>query len=268
MELAWSEEEVANPTGCLNCLGPPSSGAFEGAFRATSVLELAAELADSRAEGKTRSGVRPQLGQAAVVHAFLWCSVAALSRSSREAETGARLASRGRGWRVPLLAASGDGLVAVVVMFPIFEVPAALAGQGLVIPTGPSSRSSPPLLSSARGSSSRELGVRQDAEAAVAPCVVRNSESECCELLYLMGGDLNFGVPGEGPGGRVVIVEFPYLQMKCKSNDITAFPVLRSTSSRQIHVERRLEQSQSPKSSSKPATESSPAEQSNLHCSA
>ncbi|MQL99635.1 hypothetical protein Taro_032360 [Colocasia esculenta] len=40
--------------GCLHCLGPPSSGAFERAFGATSVLELAAELADSRAEGKTR----------------------------------------------------------------------------------------------------------------------------------------------------------------------------------------------------------------------
>ncbi|MQL97264.1 hypothetical protein Taro_029952, partial [Colocasia esculenta] len=41
------------------------------------------------------------------------------------------------------------------------------------------------LLPSARGSSSRELGVRWVAEAAVASCVVSNSESECCELLYL-----------------------------------------------------------------------------------
>ncbi|MQM20621.1 hypothetical protein Taro_053646 [Colocasia esculenta] len=43
--------------------------------------------------------------------------------------------------------------------FPVFEVPAALASKGLVIPIGPCSRGSPPLLPSARGSSSRELGV-------------------------------------------------------------------------------------------------------------
>ncbi|MQM00982.1 hypothetical protein Taro_033730, partial [Colocasia esculenta] len=63
-------------------------------------------------------------------------------------------------------------------------VPAALAGVGLVIPTGPCSRGSPPLLSSARGSSSRELGVGRVAEAVLVPCVVSSSESECCELLY------------------------------------------------------------------------------------
>ncbi|MQL81609.1 hypothetical protein Taro_014079 [Colocasia esculenta] len=69
--------------------------------------------------------------------------------------------------------------------FPIFGVPAALAGKGLVIPTGPWSRGPLPLLPSARGSSSRELSVGRVAEATVAPCVVSNSESECCELLYL-----------------------------------------------------------------------------------
>ncbi|MQM11377.1 hypothetical protein Taro_044285 [Colocasia esculenta] len=42
-----------------------------------------------------------------------------------------------------------------------------------------------PLLPSAMGSSSRELGVGRVAEAAVAPCVVSSSESKCCELLYL-----------------------------------------------------------------------------------
>ncbi|MQM20129.1 hypothetical protein Taro_053144 [Colocasia esculenta] len=62
-----------------------------------------------------RSGVRPQLGQAMVVRAFLWCSVAALSRSSGEVEAGARLASKGCGRRVILFVASGSGLVAVVV---------------------------------------------------------------------------------------------------------------------------------------------------------
>ncbi|MQL83928.1 hypothetical protein Taro_016423 [Colocasia esculenta] len=57
------------------------------------------------------------------------------------------------------------------------------------------------------------------ANAAVAPCVVSSSESECCELLYLselrvvlskfsgsVGGDMNFGVPGGGLGGRVITV--------------------------------------------------------------
>ncbi|MQM21728.1 hypothetical protein Taro_054773, partial [Colocasia esculenta] len=43
-----------------------------------------------------------------------------------------------------------------------------------------------PLLPSIRGSSSRELGVGRVAEAAVASCVVSSSESECCELLYLV----------------------------------------------------------------------------------
>ncbi|MQL93538.1 hypothetical protein Taro_026182 [Colocasia esculenta] len=68
--------------------------------------------------------------------------------------------------------------------FSCFGVPAALAGEGLVIPTGPCSRGSPPpLLPLARGSSSWELGVGWVAEAAVAPCVVSSSESERCELL-------------------------------------------------------------------------------------
>ncbi|MQL90117.1 hypothetical protein Taro_022703 [Colocasia esculenta] len=61
-------------------------------------------------------------------------------------------------------------------------VPTALAGEGLVIPTGPCSRGSPPTFFS-RGSSSWELGVGRVVEAAVAPCVVSSSESECCELL-------------------------------------------------------------------------------------
>ncbi|MQL93077.1 hypothetical protein Taro_025711 [Colocasia esculenta] len=57
--------------------------------------------------------------------------------------------------------------------FSVFGVPAALAGEGLVIPTGPCSRGSPPLLPSARGSSSRELGVGRVAEVAVAPCCLQ-----------------------------------------------------------------------------------------------
>ncbi|MQL78379.1 hypothetical protein Taro_010813 [Colocasia esculenta] len=128
-------------------------------------------------------------------------------------EAGARLASKGRGRCVLLLAASGGVLVAVVVtmfpvatccpilhvhdgtgvcgfptsccvqglgwfclwpstwwrfevvvlVFPIFGVPAALAGEGMVILTGPCSQAHP-LLPSARGSSSRELGVGRHAE--------------------------------------------------------------------------------------------------------
>ncbi|MQL81032.1 hypothetical protein Taro_013494 [Colocasia esculenta] len=60
------------------------------------------------------SGVRPQLGQAAVLR-VLCVSVAALSRPCSGAEVGARLASRACRLRVPLLAASGSVLVAVVV---------------------------------------------------------------------------------------------------------------------------------------------------------
>ncbi|MQM19295.1 hypothetical protein Taro_052296, partial [Colocasia esculenta] len=60
------------------------------------------------------SGVRPQLGQAAVLR-VLCVSVAALSRPCAGVEAGARLARRACGLRVPLLAARGGGLVAVVV---------------------------------------------------------------------------------------------------------------------------------------------------------
>ncbi|MQL74302.1 hypothetical protein Taro_006663 [Colocasia esculenta] len=66
---------------------------------------------------------------------------------------------------------------------PDSVVPAALAGEGPVIPTRPCSRGSPPLLLSARGSSSRELGVRRVAEVAVAPCVVSSSKSECSKHI-------------------------------------------------------------------------------------
>ncbi|MQM00058.1 hypothetical protein Taro_032788 [Colocasia esculenta] len=61
------------------------------------------------------SGVRPQLGQATVLH-VLCVSVVALSHPCAGAEAGARLASRACGLRVPLLAANGGGSVAVVVM--------------------------------------------------------------------------------------------------------------------------------------------------------
>ncbi|MQM19974.1 hypothetical protein Taro_052989, partial [Colocasia esculenta] len=103
----------------------------EGVLQATSVLELAADRADSGAEGKTSplshclslrwfrshivvSSVSPPLGQVAVLR-VLCVSAAALSRPCAGAEAAARLASRACGPRVPHLAASGGGLVAVAV---------------------------------------------------------------------------------------------------------------------------------------------------------
>ncbi|MQM14994.1 hypothetical protein Taro_047928 [Colocasia esculenta] len=130
-----------------------------------------------------RSGVGPQLGQAAVLRVFgvLWRFSITLPRRDES-----QLASRACGLRVPLLAASGGGLVAVVVTtlpHDISKVPAALAGEGLVNRTGPCSRGSPPYflqLGARRRGSSVSDGF---AEAAVASCVVSSSESECCELL-------------------------------------------------------------------------------------
>ncbi|MQL75477.1 hypothetical protein Taro_007846 [Colocasia esculenta] len=123
--------------------------------------------------------------------------MAALSRSSAEAEAGGRLASGGRGRHVPLLAASGGGLVAIVVTkfphdvskcCPLSAYTVVIAWPCLVF-VGVIGLA---LLASAcggfhfaRGSSSRELSVGRVAEAAVAPCVVNISESKCCELLYL-----------------------------------------------------------------------------------
>ncbi|MQL82551.1 hypothetical protein Taro_015021, partial [Colocasia esculenta] len=122
-------------------------------------------------------------------------------------------------WLLGGLGGCAEGCFRLV---PNSVVPVALAGEGLVIPTRPCSRGSLPLLPSARGSSSRELSVGRFAETAVAPRVVNSSESECCELLYLMhisldyffepfrvfrsvGGDANFGVPGGGPRGCVLV---------------------------------------------------------------
>ncbi|MQM08395.1 hypothetical protein Taro_041252 [Colocasia esculenta] len=61
--------------------------------------------------------------------------MAALSRSSGEAEVGARLASRGRGRHVPLLAARGSDLVAVVVTtFPsVIRCPCLHSGCSLAV---------------------------------------------------------------------------------------------------------------------------------------
>ncbi|MQL88583.1 hypothetical protein Taro_021157 [Colocasia esculenta] len=82
------------------------------------------------------SGVRPQLGQAVVLH-VLCVFVAALSRPCTGTEARARLASRACGLRVPLLAASGGGLVVVVVTtFPsVIHLPSLHGGYSLVVPS-------------------------------------------------------------------------------------------------------------------------------------
>ncbi|MQM00720.1 hypothetical protein Taro_033461 [Colocasia esculenta] len=58
-------------------------------------------------------GVRPQLGQAAVLRVL--CVLGGSISPFAGTEVGARQASRGLGRRIPLLAASGGGLVVVVV---------------------------------------------------------------------------------------------------------------------------------------------------------
>ncbi|MQL69853.1 hypothetical protein Taro_002174, partial [Colocasia esculenta] len=137
VDLAWSEEEVVVRQVVFVSWDPHPRELFEVVLRATSVLELAAHVWD--AEGfrvlswcrpdsplshylslrwfwshVVVSGVRSQLRQAAVLH-VLCVSVAALSQPCAGAEAGARLVSRACGLRVPLLAASGGGLVAIVV---------------------------------------------------------------------------------------------------------------------------------------------------------
>ncbi|MQL78850.1 hypothetical protein Taro_011287, partial [Colocasia esculenta] len=61
-----------------------------------------------------RREVRREVGQAAVLR-VLCVSVAALSHPSAGVEAGARLASRACGLRIPVLAASGGGLVVIIV---------------------------------------------------------------------------------------------------------------------------------------------------------
>ncbi|MQM03552.1 hypothetical protein Taro_036337 [Colocasia esculenta] len=103
----------------------------EGVLRATSVLELATELADSRAEGKMR------LDSAAESFVELSC----LGRDTEVVEA-----------------------VLIPGSFPIFRVPAALDAEGLVIPTEPCSQGSPPYflqLGARRRGSSVSDGLRR-----------------------------------------------------------------------------------------------------------
>ncbi|MQM22977.1 hypothetical protein Taro_056037, partial [Colocasia esculenta] len=137
-------------------------------------------------------GMGPQLGKAAVVRAFFWCSVVALSHSSGDV--------RGK-------SKAGDPVLrcqSIVALACVASRPRSVSGvQGgstcglstlwrskvaMLVVTLPShvvARCSllTPLLSSARGSSSQKLGVGRVAETAVAPCVASSSESECFGIV-------------------------------------------------------------------------------------
>ncbi|MQM21349.1 hypothetical protein Taro_054387, partial [Colocasia esculenta] len=123
----------------------------EGVFRATSVLELAAHtsrclefLTQTRQSLSHclslrwfRShvvvlGVRPQLGQAAVLRVLrvLGGSVSPFVG----AEAGARLASRGLGRCVPFLAASGGGLRFLTTFLSVTRCPSLHGGHSLAVP--------------------------------------------------------------------------------------------------------------------------------------
>ncbi|MQL74458.1 hypothetical protein Taro_006821 [Colocasia esculenta] len=148
-----------------------------------------------------RSGVGLQLGQAAVVCAFLCCFVAALSRSSEESRSLVPVYSGTGVCGFPTSrCVQGDSVCGPSTLWRRVEtcfrvvldsvVPAALAGAR-------------------RHGSSVSDGF---AEMAVTPCVVSSSKSECCELLYLSElrvvlrkfSGVNFGVLGGGLGGLVV----------------------------------------------------------------
>ncbi|MQL98572.1 hypothetical protein Taro_031281 [Colocasia esculenta] len=217
----------------------------EGALRDTSVLKLSGTLRGSECI--------PSADQ----------TVLSLSRPCVGAEAGARLASRACRLRVPLLAASGGGLVAVVVTtfssrrFRVFLVslactavlawlclaPVGVVGLALgrpvllVVPASVFSQFRGPILGcqpvmASVCVASRPRGVsRVRSGSACGPSalwrfevvvlalgahrrgssvldglqrrlwrhvVVNSSESEH------LGGDASFGVPGGGPGGRVV----------------------------------------------------------------
>ncbi|MQM09130.1 hypothetical protein Taro_041995, partial [Colocasia esculenta] len=180
-------------------------------------------------------GMGPQLGQAAMLRAFV-CFCGSSVSLFHGGEAGARLASIGRGRRVPLLAASGGGLVAIVVaMFSsVICCPSLHGGYSLVVPTFPWASLALDLVEAHPPPYFLQLGAPRHgslvsdgfAKAAVAPCVVSSSGSECCELLYpselrvvickfsgSVGDDANFRVYGGGPGGRVVIVG---MRLPCK----------------------------------------------------
>ncbi|MQL98980.1 hypothetical protein Taro_031697, partial [Colocasia esculenta] len=171
------------------------------------------------------SGVRPQLGWAAVLR-VLCVSVAALSRPCAGAET---RASGGSRFGVLLVLWSHSWVLARdgtdVCSFPTWRcvrgprcakhyfrfvpdsvVLDALAGEGLVIPTGPCSRGSPPYffqLGARRRGSSVSDGLQRRLWRRVLSAAVRASIVSSCSLSELravfckssgsVGGDENFG---------------------------------------------------------------------------
>ncbi|MQL90068.1 hypothetical protein Taro_022638 [Colocasia esculenta] len=145
-------------------------------------------------------------------HALARCLPAALSHPSTGAKAGARLAGRACGLRVPLLAASGGGLVVVVVTTFPHDTRASdgfrsvysrfcslvLGCQSEVAVLAALFTRLTPLLPSATGSPSRELGVGQVAEAVVAPCVVSSSEN----LYQIEGPQAELPQTPDTPPGR------------------------------------------------------------------
>ncbi|MQL71606.1 hypothetical protein Taro_003907 [Colocasia esculenta] len=106
---------VVLPRLFAQCLALEGLSRSESAFLAQTrkslvSLPLSALIPEPRSGVRCEAAAWPGCGVACVV-----CSVAALSRPCAGAEAGARLESRACGLRVPLLAASGGGLVAVVV---------------------------------------------------------------------------------------------------------------------------------------------------------
>ncbi|MQM23686.1 hypothetical protein Taro_056753 [Colocasia esculenta] len=188
----------------------------EGVLWATSMPQLAANLADSGAEGKMSHvvvlGVGPQLGQAAVMHAFVCLRGGSVSLFCG-GEAGARLVSRGRGRRVPLLAASGGGLVAVVVT--VFPHDTRASGGFHSV----SSRFCDPVLGcqsvvASACVASRPRGVSRVRSGSVCqPLTLWRSKVAVLVVFGSVGGDANFGVPGGGPGGRAITVG---VRLPCK----------------------------------------------------
>ncbi|MQM12276.1 hypothetical protein Taro_045192 [Colocasia esculenta] len=194
-------------------IGTPFLGAFEGAFGATSMLKLVAELADSGVEGKTREDRgRSQAGEqrewlVSCTAVIAWSCLVSIGIVGL-----ALLARASGGFRFSVLS-----VPRVETCFRVVPDSVGFCESRTGNPYSALFARLTPLLLSVRGSSSRELGVGRVVEAAVPPCAVSSSESECCELLYpselrvvlckfsgSVGGDKNFGVPGGGLGGSSV----------------------------------------------------------------
>ncbi|MQL68786.1 hypothetical protein Taro_001036 [Colocasia esculenta] len=187
-----------------------------------SVLELAADRADSGAEEKTRTDsplslclslhwfqshvvvlvVRLQLGQAAVVRTRASGGSHSVFSRLRGSVCGCQSVVASvyvvLTWLFRGLGRCAEGCFRSVsdsVGFCGSRVcgPTSVGGRGVVLFSSAGTGNPywalfarlTPLLPSARGSSSRELGVGRVAVAIMAPCVLSSSESKCCELLYL-----------------------------------------------------------------------------------